>query len=159
MEFNVRPVAKVCSASGAELMPGHPCWSVLVEEDGKIVRHDFSADAWNGPPDGVIGYWECLVPDRQQTSGMLPDTDALFEYFVQLSEAPNHVEQDYRYVLALLLLRKRRLILEESVIIEECPAMRLTGTGGEGPFDVPERNLSEERIEQLQNQLFQGSAA
>ena len=159
MEFNVRPVSRICADTGQELTPGKPCWSVLVEEDGRVVRHDYCADAWQGPPDGVIGYWECLVPDRSTSTANVFDTDALFDYFVQLCESPNKVEQDYQYVLALLLMRKRRLILEESVTAEDVPVMRLIGTQGEGPFDVAERELSDERIEELQNQLFQGSAA
>jgi len=159
MEFNVRPVSKTCASTGEELTPGCPCWSILIEEDGRVVRYDYSPQAWSGPPDGVIGYWECMVPDRITGPAKVFDTNALFDYFVQLCETPNKVEQDYQYVLALLLLRKRRLLLEESVIIEEEPAMRLIGAKGEGPFDVVERDLPEGRFEELQNQLFQGSAA
>lgn len=159
MDFNVRPVSKICASTGQELTPGRPCWSVLIEQDGRIVRQDYSEEAWTGPPDGIIGYWQSLVPERASSSATSFDPDALFEYFLQLCESPNRVELDYQYVLALLLLRKRRLILEESVTVDEQPAMRLIGTGGEGPFDVVERDLTMDRIEELQNQLFSGSAA
>jgi len=159
MDFNVRPVAKICASSGQELPPGHPCWSVLIEEDGRVVRKDYSEESWSGPPSGVIGYWQSLVPDRTSGAASSFDTNSLFDYFLQLCDSPNKVEQDYQYVLALLLLRKRRLILEESIILEDQPAMRLIGTGGEGPFEIPERDLSEDRIAELQDQLFSGSAA
>jgi hypothetical protein len=159
MEFNVRPVAKTCASTGEELAPGCPCWSVLIEEDGRIARYDYSPQAWTGPPDGVIGYWECMVPDRTTGPAQVFDTDSLFTYFLQLCESPNKVEQDYQYVLALLLLRKRRLLLEESVFVDGEPTMRLIGAKGEGPFDVVERDLPDGRIEELQNQLFQDSAA
>ena len=69
------------------------------------------------------------------------------------------VQQQYRYVLALLLLRKRRLILEEVVEVDDRPAMRLAGSAGEGPFDVPEEELSEDEIGRLQHQLFQSDRA
>ena len=78
----------------------------------------------------------------------------MLQYFTQLCESPNHVEQDYQYVLALMLLRKRRLILEENIEIDDQPAMRLIGTAGEGPFEVIERELSDEQVSLLQNQLF-----
>ncbi len=159
MEFNVRPVARTCAATGVELTPGRPCWSVLVEQDGQIVRLDYSPDAWKGPPADAIGYWECLVPERRSGSGQEIDADSLFDYFVQLCESPNQVELDYLYVLALLLLRKRRLVLEETLSVDDQNIMRLVGRGGEGPFDVVERDLPEERIGQLQDQLFQGTAA
>ena len=60
-------------------------------------------------------------------------------------------------MLALLLLRKKRLILEESIEIDDQPAMRLIGVGGEGPFDIVERELTDEQVVQLQNQLFGGA--
>ncbi len=159
MDFNVRPVARKCASSGDELPPGCPCWSVLIEQDGRIVRQDYSEQSWSGPPDGVIGYWQSLVPDRTSAPANSFDTNALFDYFLQLCDSPNKVEQDYQYVLALLLMRKRRLILEESISIDDQSGMRLIGTGGEGPFEIPERDLSDDRIEELQNQLFSGSAA
>ena len=64
---------------------------------------------------------------------------------------------DYQYVLALLLLRKKRLILEDSITIDDQPGLRLVGSGGEGPFDVMERELTDEQIAQLQIQLFDGA--
>lgn len=159
MDFDVRPVAKICNSSGQKLLPGHACWSVLIEQDGRVVRQDYSEESWSGPPDGVIGYWQNQIPDRTSTAARNLDTDSLFDYFVQLCESPNKVEQDYQYVLSLLLMRKRRLILEESITVEDQPAMRLIGTGGEGPFEIIERDLSESRIEELQAQLFSGSTA
>ncbi len=157
MDFNIRPISKVCAATGEPLEAGKNCWSVLTEVDGKLVRLDYSEEAWNGPPEGAIGHWKCEVPASAEVGRQKIDPESLFEYFMQLCEAPNVVEQDYQYVLALLLLRKRRLILEESIEVDDVPAMRLVGSGGEGPFDVMERELSDEQIIELQDQLFGGS--
>ncbi|MCH2202453.1 MAG: hypothetical protein MK102_10830 [Fuerstiella sp.] len=157
MDFSVRPVSKTCASSGRELLAGQLCWSVLIELDGRVVRQDYCDESWSGPPDGMIGYWQSVVPERNSGSVNTFDTDSLFDYFIQLCESPNKVEQDYQYVLALLLMRKRRLQLEQSIVVGDHQAMRLIGTGGEGPFEVLERDLSDDRIEELQNQLFSGS--
>ncbi len=154
MDFNIRPVSKTCAKSGRPFRPGDTCWSVLFEHDGNLVRQDFSADEWAGPPEGAIGHWRCMVPVSAETNRPKLDADSLFDYFLQLSDSPNIVQQQYRYVLALLLLRKRRLILEEVIDIDDKPTMRLVGSGGEGPFDVAEEELSEDQIDRLQNQLF-----
>ena len=139
------------------LQPGEACWSVLIEQDGKLVRQDICADAWQGPPEGAIGHWRCTVPSGSDSGRIKLDADSLFEYFLQLNESPNVIQQQYRYVLSLLLLRKRRLILEEVCEIDDRPVMRLVGSGGEGPFDVPEEELSEDQIQRLQQQLFETS--
>ncbi|MBL8810512.1 MAG: hypothetical protein JNM43_10080 [Planctomycetaceae bacterium] len=154
MEFNIRPVGKSCAKSGRQFRPGEFCWSVLVEKDGQLQRQDIAEDAWEGPPTGAIGHWRCQVTGVAETSRPKFDADSLFDYFLQLNDSPNIVQQQYRYVLALLLLRKRRLILEEVVTIDDRPTMRLVGSGGEGPFDVPEEELSEDQIDRLQQQLF-----
>ena len=154
MDFNFRPVAKSCAKSGRVFRPGDICWSVLVESNGQLIRQDFSADSWSGPPPGAIGHWKCQIPESADSGRTKFDPDSLFDYFLQLADSPNIVQQQYRYVLALLLLRKRRLILEEVVDIEDRPTMRLIGSGGEGPFDVPEEELNEDQIERLQQQLF-----
>ncbi len=157
MDFNIRPISKVCSSTGEPLVPGERCWSVLVEIDGRLVRQDISSKSWNGAPENSIGHWQCVVPADKDAGQRKLDPDSLLEYFVQLCESPNNVELDYQYVLALLLLRKKRLILEDSITIDEQPGMRLVGVGGEGPFDVMERELTEEQIAQLQSQLFGGA--
>jgi len=154
MDFSIRPVSKSCAKSGRAFRPGDTCWSVLFEKDGQLVRQDFSAEEWSGPPNGAIGHWRCSVPETAEKNRPKLDADSLFDYFLQLSDSPNIVQQQYRYVLALLLLRKRRLILEDVVEIDDRPTMRLVGSGGEGPFDVAEEELSEDQIDRLQHQLF-----
>lgn len=154
MDFNIRPISKVCATTGQPLEAGKKCWSVISEIDGKLVRSDISTEAWTGPPEDSIGHWQSEIPADSNAGKKKLDTQSLFDYFVQLTESPNNIELDYQYVLALLLLRKRRLILEASITVDDFPAMKLIGNGGEGPFEVIERELSDEQITKLQNQLF-----
>jgi hypothetical protein len=132
---------------------------VLVEKNGEIVRQDIAEEHWQGPPEGAIGHWRCPANAAPESQRLKLDAESLFEYFLQLQESPNVVQRQYRYVLALLLLRKRRLVLEEVVEVDERPAMRLVGSGGEGPFDVQEEELTEDEIGRLQQQLFQTDRA
>jgi hypothetical protein len=160
MDFNIRPLGKTCAATGQPLESGQQCWSVLIEREGRLVREDYSAEGWQGPPKDAIGHWCCQVPEAVESKRpRLMNTDALFEYFQDLDESPNKIQQQYRYVLALLLLRKRRLTLEHVENVDDQPTMRLTGTGGEGPFHVVEENLEESQIHALQEQLFDSSRA
>ncbi|MEZ6061672.1 MAG: hypothetical protein R3C19_15095 [Planctomycetaceae bacterium] len=140
--------------TGKALTPGDICWSALVEEEGRLVRQDFSAEGWTEPPPNAVGYWRCVVPPEQESGERRLDTSSLFEYFLQLCESPNVVEQQHLYVLALLLLRKKRLILEETVETEGQSSMRLIGSGGEGPFTVTEVELAGDSILEIQSQLF-----
>ena len=160
MEFNIRPLGKTCAATGQPLSSGQRCWSVLFEREGRLVREDYSDESWQGPPENAVGHWSCIVPeDPDSDRPRLMDADSLFDYFQQLDESPNRIQQQYRYVLALLLLRTRRLTLESVEEIDDRPTMRLIGTGGEGPFEVPEEHLEEGQIQTLQEQLFDAGRA
>ncbi len=159
MDFNVRPIARQCAVSGKAFQPGQTCWSVLIEKDGVIVRTDISEEEWTGPPAEAIGHWRSLYNGNAEPERKLMDTESLYDYFLQLSDSPNSLEKQYRYVVALLLMRKKRLVLDEVIELDDQQMMRLSGSGGEGPFDVIEEELSTEEVGRLQQQLFQSSGS
>lgn len=156
MDYHIRPAGRVCAVTGRAFRSGEWCWSVLLEKSGDVIRQDICSEAWSGPPEGAIGYWRCLAGAVPESHRPKLTADALFQTFLQLYESPNRVQQQYRYILALLLLRKRRLILEEVVEQDDRPVMKLSGSAGEGPFEIPEEELSESEMLRLQQQLLGG---
>ena len=153
MDEQVRPIGKTCEASGKELLPGSVCHSVLLLRGGKIVRLDFSEEEWTGPPSDSIGSWQTTVPETTETKRQPLDTEALFRCFEQMTEDANPAQEKLRYILALLLVRKRRLKIDGSRRDGEIEFLEFIGSQGEGPFDVPEQVLSEDEMKQLQNEL------
>lgn len=156
MDYHIKPAGRTCAVTGRAFRPGEWCWSVLLEKSGDLVRQDISEEAWTGVPEGAVGYWRCLAGGVAESVRPKLTADALFQTFLQLYESPNRVQQQYRYILTLLLLRKRRLILEEVLEQDEGPVMRLSGSAGEGPFEIPEEELSETEMLRLQQQLMGG---
>ncbi|MDA1016259.1 MAG: hypothetical protein O3A00_17610 [Planctomycetota bacterium] len=153
MDFQLRSVGKTCEKSGHPLAPGEVCHSVLVERHGKMTRLDYSHEAWSGPPEDAVAYWRVQVPDATEKQTPTITTDGLMSYFEQLSEAPNTVQEQMRYVLALMLLQRRRLKLEGSRTDGDIEYLQLSGSRGDGDFEVRQQSLSDEEIEQLQSQL------
>ena len=153
MDWHFKPIGKTCAATGRELEPGAVCHSVVVERDGQVLRLDYSSEGWNGPPDDAVGHWQCLVPQPAMNKTQVLDPEALFRCFEQMSEDANPAHDKLRYVLALLLLQKRRLSLDGSQRDGEIEYLELTGSGGEGPYLVRDQQLSDDEIEQLQRDL------
>jgi hypothetical protein len=153
MDYQVETISKTCHATGEDLVPGSVCHSVLAHKEGKLTRIDFSQAGWNGPPDNTVGHWKSLVPHPETTKKKPLDADALLQYFEQLTEDANPARETLRYVLALLLIQKRRLKLDGSRYEDDVPFLELTGSHGEGPFQVRDQHLDPAEIEQLQHDL------
>lgn len=153
MEYHLKSIGKTCAATGEPLTPGSQCHSVIVEEDGVYVRFDYSEDGWTGPPENAIGHWIAHVPESDRPARHEFDVDELMNYFEQLTENPNPVEEQMAYVLALLLLRKRRLKLDGMRQDGEIEFLELSGSRGEGPYEVRDQKMANDEIAALQNQL------
>ena len=65
----------------------------------------------------------------------------------------NPAQDKFRYVLALLLLQKRRLKIEGSRQDGDVEYLELVGSQGEGTFEVRMQQLEDAEIEQLQRDL------
>ena len=158
MSYQVKPVGRTCAVTGRDFEPGSMCHSVLVHRDGKLVRIDYSPEGWDGPPDDAIGYWQCAVTLTLESERRKPpDPGTLMVLFEQLSESPNPAQEKLRYVLALLLMRKRRLTHEGTRTEDEVRSLSFSGTHGEGTFEVRGHDLDDQEIEELQKQLDAGA--
>ncbi|MBN73517.1 hypothetical protein [Gimesia chilikensis] len=153
MDYHLKPLGKTCSSTGKEFAPGETVHSVIVDQNGHLIRMDFAEDAWTGPPEGAVGDWTLQVPEPAAQGARKIDPDALMQYFEQLYENPNQVQEKFLYVLALFLVQKRRLKLDGSRNEDQNSYLQLSGTHGEGNFEIRDQNLEESEIEALQQQL------
>jgi len=153
MDYHFKPIGKQCAATGQDLAPGTLCHSILVERNGEMTRLDYSPEGWTGPPADAIGYWQCRVPEPLATKPAAIDPDALLRYFEQLVEDAVPAREKFRYVLALLLLQKRRLRIDGSRRDGDAEYLQLSGSHGEGPFEVRDHQLSDDEIRNLEAEL------
>ncbi|MEZ6243759.1 MAG: hypothetical protein R3B57_12040 [Phycisphaerales bacterium] len=113
-----RPVGR-CAATGRELAPGEAYVAALVETPGAeaLTRLDFAADAWASgarpeAPATLFAHWRSIVPEPGRPERALIGADEVMDLFEQLDGVEDPTRQAFRYVLALLLIRKRRLVYE-----------------------------------------------
>jgi hypothetical protein len=116
-EYEVQRFTRRCAATGREFQPGETFYSVLVPDGVQIRRMDYSAEAWAGPPSEAIAWWKSQAPGKHTHWMVWAPNDVLLDYLEQLEAQSS--EWDKRYILALLLLRRRVLRLEESVWSED----------------------------------------
>lgn len=152
-EFDIQAHTRQCFATGRVLEPGEKVHSVLVWDQGKLVRRDYADSGWTGFPEGVYAYWSGRVPELESPRRVRRDDELLFDCLDRLESDADPKQLNFRYVVALLLVRGKKLQLE--------------GTRGEGPFEylrllnpktgnhyeVLNRQLSETEIEALHNEV------
>ena len=111
LDFEVRSCSRVCAQSGKALLPSEVYFSVLEVEEAETVRRDYAAEAWQGPPKGSLGWWRSRVPSKNEKPKLAP-TEVMLNLFIALAGKPNDVQ--FRYLLGLLLIRRRVLRREEA---------------------------------------------
>ncbi len=126
LDFEITHSTRQCAASGRTLAPGEPYFSTLHMENGAPVRKDFSAAEWRGAPEGAIAWWKSRVGVTDSSKPKLAPQDVLLNLFTELADRPNDLE--FRYVLGLLLVRRRIVKLNETrrdelgeLLVLDCP--------------------------------------
>lgn len=135
--------------------------AVLVEREGavELEREDYSAEAWEGgarpaAPARLFACWRAVMgaPDAKK-SEFLGD-DELMELFEQLGEATEARRLAFRYMLALVLVRKKLLRYEGTR--DGVMAVRLKTPAGqpEAPIvEVKDPGLTSETLTGAMEQL------
>jgi len=110
-----RPTGR-CAFSGRTIEPRVSYMACLVEceEDDTLARQDVSLDAWDAGerPERLFAFWRATMPSPEEKHNPFLGDDELLAIFEQLCESPEEsTEQQatFRFLLALLLLRKRLL--------------------------------------------------
>jgi hypothetical protein len=153
-EYQIQPNTRLCAITGRALCPGERFFTALREEGGQFVRQDYSVEAWQGPPPGTFSFWAGHVPAANESPKPRFDDDLLVECFERLQgqEQPDRV--NFRYVVALLLMRRKRLKFEEAIVQgeQEVLTLRCSRTGAK--YQVLNPRLTEEQMLAVQNEVF-----
>jgi hypothetical protein len=113
VDFELRHNTRHCAASGRELRPGETYYTVLRKAGAEVERTDYSSEAWTGPPEVCLAWWKSTLPHATEAKKQhWAPNDVMLHLFETLAEQPE--QADMRYVLTLLLIRRRLLRLEES---------------------------------------------
>jgi hypothetical protein len=112
-EYRVGRPTGLCASTGAVLEPGSAYIATLCEraEDDALERRDFSIESWEAGhrPEGLFSYWKAVVPHHDSRQRLLIDDEVLVSIFERLEADDRPRRAAFRFVLALILMRKRRL--------------------------------------------------
>ncbi|HAY78312.1 MAG TPA: hypothetical protein DCY79_00740 [Planctomycetaceae bacterium] len=152
LDFDVQRCTRHCAASDRELQAGETFYSVLNAEGADVIRQDYSAEAWQGPPENCLGWWKSTMPNANSKKMNWAPNDVMLHLFEQTLGAQE--QADMSYVLALLLIR-RKLAKLETTETQECgtEVLKLYCPRKEMHYDVAVSDPTPSRAQEIQEQL------
>jgi hypothetical protein len=153
MDYQIQANTRRCAATGRDLLPGEKFYSVLLDEDGKFVRKDYGGDAWHGPPEGTFSFWMGRVPAQEQDRRPRFDDEMLVECFQRLEGQTSPEKVNFRYVIALLLMRRKRFKFDEARMEGDVEILRLRCSKTRAQFHVVNPRLTEEQMAAVQEEV------
>jgi len=159
------PVARStghCAVTGIPFKEGDAFVAALVERDGQpgLERLDYAAKEWEGgarpqPPLRLFGFWRgAYHPGEAKRQPLLGDAE-LLDLFEELGGATEPKQVTFRYILSLLLIRRRvlRVVSTKPGTMSVVP--RGSGDTAREPITVVDPGLDEQAIADAIEQLGQ----
>ena len=145
-----------CYGTGRQIEAGEEYYGALVESEEGLKREDFCEDYWNEHNPDVFCYWKSKLPHADEKKKLFVDDDMLMAFFERLAGESGQEKINFRFVLALVLMRKRRLKYDSSMTEDGKEIWRLRIAGGDKEFvELINPHLDEEQIEKLSSQIGQ----
>ncbi len=158
-DYNISKTSERCRLCGANLQPGQQLVATVQENDDQFERMDYCPDCWEKRQsergeEGVFGVWRTRVPNPEEKKKLFVDDDLLINFFERLEGAEEPAKVNFRFVLALILMRKKLLIYDKSVKGEDGnETWRMHFKGSQQRCEVIDPHMDEEKIAQVSGSL------
>lgn len=153
-DYQIQPHTRRCVTTGRDLQPGERYYTALLELGEQLVRQDFSSQAWQGPPAGAFSFWSGRVPQPSETAKPRFDDDVLEECFQRLEEQGERSRVNFRYVVALLLIRRKRFRFEQTIDADGVEKLELSNIKTGEKYLVLNPQLTDEQMAEVQGEVF-----
>jgi hypothetical protein len=179
--YDIQRPTGVCAYTGRKLEPGEQYLAALIEVDEAVQgkeagkgtnlgfkRIDVSLEVWKEGkrPEKMFSYWKSTVQHPNQKKKMFVDDEVLMTLFRRLADDTQVQRQGFRFVLALILMRKKLLRYEgqteKTVEVTDGQGNKTTKVqewwdmmpkGEDKPLAVLNPHLDEAQIKEVTQQL------
>jgi hypothetical protein len=154
-EWKVNKPLGQCCGTGRKIEQGQEYFAALVETAEGLERRDFCIDYWLAEKPDVFCFWKTKLPRPDEKKHIFVDDNMLMAFFERLGRESDQEKINFRFVLTLILMRKRRLKYDSIKSEDGKEIWRLRVTGGNEMVEVINPHLDEGQIERLSSQISQ----
>jgi hypothetical protein len=155
-DWEIKKTLGQCFGTNQLFEVGQDYYAALVETEQGLERRDFSIEYWDQMHPSVFCFWKSRMANPEQKKKLFIDDEMLMAFFDRLADETEPDKVNFRFVLTLILMRKRKLKYDSSAIDETgSEVWTLRVTGQDRIEKVVNPHLSEDQIEQLSGQMGQ----
>lgn len=154
-EWEIEKSQEQCAGTGRQIECGEEYFAALIETEEGLIRRDYSAGYWESDKPEVYCFWKTRLPQLDEKKQIYIDDEMLMAFFDRLKEETLQEKINFRFVLTLVLMRKRCLKYDSTKTENGKEIWRLKRMSDKQFDEVVNPHLDEEQIEQLSSQIGQ----
>ena len=154
-DYAVGRFSAQCAGCGKALEAGQVYYAVIRLRGGEYVREDYDEGCWREPEEQPVGVWRARVAAPSvEAKPRRVASSVLMDVFEKLGDVEHDSGAKLRFLLALLLMRRRKMRHEQTRAEggEQKWVLRRAGDGAE--FVIAAPALSQEDQDVLSRQLM-----
>jgi hypothetical protein len=152
--YSIAKAEGKCQVCSRVIAPGEKLLAALRETPVAMERVDVCTECWGGfDKTGLLGFWQTTMHAPSAKKKVFVDDDVLCELFARLSEAEEAAKVNFRFVLGLILMRKRMIIYEDTRQEEGKEIWNVRFKGRDDRLDLLNPKLDEQQVMEVSQQL------
>lgn len=152
--YDVAKPGGKCVLTGKDILPGEKFMAAVKETAIALERADVCLDAWKDyPRDGLLAFWQTTMPQPNARKKIFVDDEVLRQIFEKLADTDEPAKQNFRFVLGLILMRKRIIVYETTRYENEKEIWTVRYRGKDDLVDLLNPQLDEQKIAEVTQHL------
>lgn len=159
MNWEIGKNSGTCTGCERVFNEGEVFYSSLYLHDSSFLRKDFCQDCWrDNSGTSFFSFWKTRMPRKDEPKKIVVSNATILSLFLKLGEPGEHHGESWaknlRYVLALFLMRKRLLKLENQGRDDMGEYLELYSVEEDKLFKIHNPNLSQEEMVRLNDEIL-----
>jgi len=157
MEWNITRSERRCTSCQKLFEEGEAFVSALFDQDNQLQRRDYCPACWDAQEDrsGAFSFWRTRVPRRDDDKKPLVDENVVMDFFLRMADSDDEKRLNFRYILALILMRRKQLKFVDIRRREGREYLVLRRPRHEAEHEVLNPDLDDEQLEHVREDLSQ----
>lgn len=154
--FDVPRGGGKCASSGRPIVAGEKYFAAIRDLPAGVERLDVSPECWESfNKTGLLAYWQTVMPRVDEKKKVFVDDEVLCTLFERLADATEAAKVSFRFVLGLILMRKRLVIYDGTRHDDGRDVWLVRLKGKPEPMDLLDPKLDEQQMAEVSQQLGQ----